>query len=118
MNFRVVRTSDGLVIAQSVIIADTFFRRLLGLMFKTQLPQGGGLIISPCTSIHMMFMRFPIDAVFLDRDDIVVACYQNLKPWWGFSGWHRTAEKVLELNSGIIARSGIICGDKLVLETS
>ena len=50
----------------TVEIADNFFRRFCGLMGKKNLPARHGLLISPCNSIHMCFMKFPIDAVFLD----------------------------------------------------
>ena len=51
-----------------VKIADTFFTRLAGLMFQKKLPQGTGLLLVPCNSVHMCFMRFSIDVIYLDKD--------------------------------------------------
>jgi uncharacterized membrane protein (UPF0127 family) len=50
-------------------------------MGRASLPAGDGLWIEPCNSIHMFFMRFAIDAVFLDRDNRVKRVLRNLKPW-------------------------------------
>ena len=97
-------------------IADTFLTRLRGLMFTSPLEPGGGLLIEPCTSIHMMFMRYPIDAIFLDKDNQVVACYDALPPWRGISGWHRDAAKVLELPAGVCRKNGITAGETILIE--
>ncbi|WP_297965614.1 DUF192 domain-containing protein [uncultured Anaerovibrio sp.] len=66
-------------------VADNFLRRFLGLMGRRELPPGTGLLITPCNSIHMMFMRFPIDVIFYDKDYQVVKTAADLKPWLGMS---------------------------------
>ncbi len=79
--------------------ADTFWKRALGLMGRPRLEAGRGLLIPRCRSIHTCFMRFPIDAVFLDDHDRPVKIVRNIKPWslaWG--GWK--ACSVLEVESG------------------
>jgi hypothetical protein len=60
------------------------------------LEPGDGLLILKCNCIHTWFMRFPIDATFLDQDDKVVKVVRNIKPWTSFvwGGWK--ARKVLE----------------------
>jgi hypothetical protein len=103
------------VVAAQVEIADTFLSRFRGLMLRPELPAGAGLLIQPCSQIHMMFMRFPIDAAFLDATNRVVALYAALAPWWGLSGWHRSAEKVVELPAGTLAQHGVAVGDQLML---
>ena len=52
-------------------IANNFFKRFLGLMGKKKLPGGEGLLIAPCKSIHMCFMRFSIDAIFIDKNFVI-----------------------------------------------
>lgn len=116
MGFYRVMKSGGGVLADRVKHADTFMSRLRGLMFTSPLQQGEGLLIEPCTSIHMMFMRYPIDAIFLDKDNRVVACYDVLPPWWGISGWHRNAAKVLELPAGVCGKLGVKVGEMLDIE--
>ena len=66
--------------------ADTFWRRFCGLMFRKQLPPGQGLLLAPCNGVHMCFMRFAIDAIFVDKDYRVLKIAPNLRPChkaWG-----------------------------------
>ncbi len=83
----------------SAEVARTFFQRARGLIGRKGLPEGEGLLILKCNAIHTFFMRFAIDATFLDKDDQVVKVVRNIRPWhpfvWG--GWR--AKKVLETAS-------------------
>ena len=80
-------------------VARTFWQRVIGLMGRKSLPEEEGLLILKCNSIHTCFMRFAIDATFLDRDDNVVKVVRNIRPWrlWVWGG--RRAAKVLETQS-------------------
>lgn len=98
-----------------VDIADTFLKRLKGLMFEEKLDKLHGLIIYPCNSIHMFFMNFPIDVLFVDKNDVVVGMRKNIKPWQ-ISKIYFSAEYVLEMSSGIIDDRNICIGDKLHFE--
>ncbi|MDX1926557.1 MAG: DUF192 domain-containing protein, partial [Pirellulaceae bacterium] len=66
MTFRLVDVSDGRVILPELEIASTFWSRFVGLQFRRELPKHSGLWLSPCSSIHTCFMRFPIDVLMLD----------------------------------------------------
>lgn len=81
-------------------VARSFFARAKGLLGRTSLPRGEGLLILRCNAIHTFFMRFAIDATFYDRKDRVVKVVRNIRPWhpfvWG--GWR--AVKVLETAAG------------------
>jgi len=79
--------------------ADTFFSRFRGLMLRKRLPAGHGLLIAPCNSIHMCFMRFAIDAIFIDKDYRVLKVARNVKPWIGLA-WCWKAWGVVEVNAG------------------
>ncbi len=92
--------TSGTVIAQQVTVADTFWSRFRGLMLRRQLPAGNGLLIRPGTSIHMMFMRFPIDAIFCDRDHRVTSVARGLRPWTGLAFGGKGAKYVIELPAG------------------
>lgn len=83
----------------SIQKADSFFKRFIGLIGRKSLPPYHGLLLSPCHSIHMLFMRFPIDAVFLDKNFTIKKIVPNLKPWFGFA-FSFDSFSVLELNSG------------------
>jgi uncharacterized membrane protein (UPF0127 family) len=85
-----------------------------GLLGRSELPVGEGLLLKPCGSVHMFFMRFAIDAVFLDRELSVVGVAADLKPW-RMAG-RRGAKAVLELPAGEAARRRIASGDRLRLE--
>src|SRR5579864_9551703 len=64
-------TADGRVVAEHVAVAGNAWQRFMGLMFRADLPPGHGLLLSPCNSSHMFFMRIPLDVAFLDRDGAV-----------------------------------------------
>jgi uncharacterized protein len=94
-------------------MADGPLRRMRGLMGRRGLPAGEGLLIKPAPAIHTGFMRFPIDALFLDRDLEVLEIVERLPPWRFASKRH--ARAVLELSAGECARRGVEVGDKLEL---
>lgn len=72
-------------------------------MLRPPLAPGHGLVIEPCTSIHMLFMRFPIDAVFFDRQGTVTRVRRGVRPWRGLAFGGRGARGVIELPVGAAA---------------
>lgn len=96
-----------------IIIADSFFTRLKGLMFQEALPPATGLLLAPCNSVHMCFMRFDIDVVYLNTNYVVIKIVKNLKPWIGLSICKK-AWATLELNAGEVDRCGVEVGKKLI----
>jgi uncharacterized protein len=88
-------------IPYTIQIADTFSTRLKGLMFRKNPLNKQGLWIVPCNSIHMCFMHFPIDAVFLDHQNKILKLVKSLKPWQIVPSV-KQAHSVLELPSGSI----------------
>jgi uncharacterized protein len=94
-------------------LADRPLRRMRGLLGRRALPAGEGLLLSPAPAIHTAFMRFPIDALFLDRNLQVVDIVERLRPWRVAS--ERRARAVLELAAGESARRGVHVGDRLEL---
>ncbi len=96
---RVRRQIDGLMVAGQVEIADNLMSRFRGLMGRDHLSEGQGLLLQKCSNIHTLFMNFPIDAVYLNHNSVVVAVETNLKPW-RLGGIHWGVKKVLELRCG------------------
>ena len=94
-------------------LADRPLQRMRGLIGRSGLPAGEGMLLRPAPSIHTAFMRFPIDAVFLDRDLRVLDIVEQLRPWRTAS--RRRARAVLELAAGECARRGVEIGDRLGL---
>jgi len=94
-----------------VRVADWFLTRALGLLVGKPLELGEGLLISPCSSIHTIGMRYSIDVVFVDRDACVLRVYDDVRS--GRMRFAPGARGVLELRSGIAARHGLIPGVRL-----
>ncbi len=112
MRLRVTNETRGRILAERAQEATGFWSRFRGLMGREDLPTGEGLWIDPCDSIHMFFMRFPIDVVFLARDLRVVKVVHALPPW-RVTRIYRAARSVLELPAGIAEASGTTEGDQL-----
>ena len=106
-----LRREDGRVVAESVVVADSTGRRLRGLLGKGALPSGQGVLLRPAWSIHTAFMRFPIDVVFLDADQIVIKIVPGLPPFKTASC--RGAREVVELRAGECERRGLALGDRV-----
>ncbi|MBI2781860.1 MAG: DUF192 domain-containing protein [Chloroflexi bacterium] len=88
----------------------------MGLMGRRSLPADHALWLTGTNGIHMFFMRFPIDAVFLgkphaDGSRTVLAAKRNVRPWTGLVPLVRGAAGVLELPVGAIEASGTVAGD-------
>jgi uncharacterized membrane protein (UPF0127 family) len=104
-------SDDGTVVCERCFLAETPLARLRGLLGRNELPAGEGLLLRPAGSIHTAFMRFPIDAVFLDRADRVLKVATDLAPW-KMAGC-RGSRAVLELPAGEAARRGLHPGVSL-----
>ncbi len=84
-------------------------------MFRSKLPPATTLMLAPCNSVHMCFMCFHIDVVYLDKDYNIIKVVKNLRPWIGLS-LCRKAWAVLEMYSGEAERCGLEVGRKLIRE--
>jgi uncharacterized protein len=106
-----LRREDGRIVCERVVVADRAHRRMRGLMGRRRLSSGQGMVIRPAFAIHTHFMRFPIDAVFLDSDQVVIAVEKNLRPWRTASC--RGAREVVELAAGECDRRGLEVGARV-----
>jgi uncharacterized membrane protein (UPF0127 family) len=105
---------DGRVVCEQLLVAARPLRRMLGLLGRSSLASTEGILLRPAGSIHTFFMRFPIDAVFLDRDLVVLGIEPELRPWR--TAGRRGAKSVVELAAGECARRGVAVGDRLSLD--
>jgi uncharacterized membrane protein (UPF0127 family) len=112
---RAVHERTGKVLAEDLELATSFVALTAGLMFRRELEPGRGLWLNPCNGIHMMFMRFPIDAVFLDSKERVRKVYRRLPQWSGMVWFVWGARSVLELPSGSTADIELQRGDQIVI---
>ena len=105
--------ADGRVICPALSVADTALTRMRGLLGRRSLDDDEGLLLRPAGSIHTAFMRFPIDAVFLDRDMRVLRIAPDLRPWRMAA--QRGAKAVVELPAGAAAAMRLRVGLTLEL---
>lgn len=109
-------------LVQRLTVADTLRSRTIGLLGKDVLPAGDGLWIKRCNSIHTFFMKFSIDALFVDKNLRIVKACHSLKPWRITPIYFR-ASSVFELPAGTIKQleqegCGLTPGKQLILTPS
>ncbi len=109
-----IRLERGPVVCERVELALGIWARTKGLLGRGSLEPDEGLWIQPTNSIHMWFMRFPIDVVWADGEGRVLKLTRNIRPWR--IAFCRGAEVALELPVGAIDRAGVEVGDHLVIE--
>lgn len=102
----------GRVLGTWISVADRWWQRLRGLLGRSPLSAGSGLLLQPCRAVHMFGMRYAVDVAFLDRRGSVVAVYHRLAPGQR-SRWHKGAAYALELPAGTLAMTGTREGDRL-----
>jgi uncharacterized membrane protein (UPF0127 family) len=107
----IVNTSNGFIVARRAKVARSFWRRLVGLMFRQSMGEDEALILYRSSCIHTFFMRFPIDLLFLDGDLKVLKICHTLRPW-RFAVCCG-ASVVMELPSGKAIRVPVEIGDVL-----
>ncbi|GGM30643.1 hypothetical protein GCM10011351_15990 [Paraliobacillus quinghaiensis] len=109
---KLVNLSNDQEIAGTVNVADSFLKRLKGLMFTEKLDSGNGLYINPCQSVHTFFMNYAIDIIYLNEENVVVAIDEELVP--GKVGSRFVdAKSVVELPSGTVKVTDTEIGNKL-----
>jgi uncharacterized protein len=99
------------VVCERCSVASTPLARMRGLLGRSDLERGEGLLLRPAASVHTFFMRFPIDVVFLGRDGEVLKVAAQLPPWR--TAGARGAKTALELPAGEAARVGLSVGDRV-----
>jgi uncharacterized protein len=108
-----INARTGETIAAAIELADTRRRRRKGLLGRASMAPSSALILLPCFSIHTAFMRFAIDAIFVDKDGIVVRIERRMGPWRAAASWQ--AQSVIELPGGSLDDNDVVTGDRLYL---
>lgn len=96
-------------------VARSPWQRAVGLIGRTSIGADDAVLFERCSSIHTLFMRMPIDVVFLDGERRAVKTFSNVPPWRLYVGC-REARSVLEMAGGELQRRGIKTGDSLTLD--
>lgn len=100
-----------LILADKIKEAKSLLARFKGLMGKTALGKGEGLLLIT-SSIHCFFMRIPIDAVYISKNMTVLG-KETLTPWT-IGKWFRGTKYILELGAG--ETSSVTAGDPISFE--
>ncbi|MBF0486413.1 MAG: DUF192 domain-containing protein [Candidatus Omnitrophica bacterium] len=111
---KALNASQKILLADNVVLADTAFSRMQGLLGRSSLAEGEGLLITHCNSIHMFFMKFPIDVVFLDKNNRIVGLVSNIPPF-ALSPIFWKADKALELPAGKILQTKSSISDQIII---
>jgi len=114
-NSTIINQRNGNIVSLQTRVANTWIKRLVGLLPEKKLNEGDGLWIQPCSSIHTIGMRFPIDVVFLDKNHRIKKLGKSVKPF-RFCASLKGTKSVLELPVGSIVSAGLQRGDKLLMQ--
>ncbi len=109
---KAVNLTKNQILAERLECADTVLTRMRGLLGRRSMHMGSGLLIKPCKGVHTIGMKFPIDVIFLDGDNNVLAIRKELKPNVLTRIFFR-AVIVLELPAKTIDSTGTSIGDKI-----
>jgi uncharacterized protein len=108
----ITNTTRQTQLATRAIVARDPLSRLVGLLGHRNLAKGSGLVLQPCSSIHMFGMRFGIDAIYVDRNNTVVRVVPNLLPWQ-IGPIEPLADYIIELPLGTVNATQTQIGDQL-----
>lgn len=106
--------TTGEVLATEAREAASLWSRFRGLMLRRRLGAGEALVIRAGGAIHMMFMLFPIDAVFIDKHGLVTGVSQHVRPWIGFASGGKGSQAVIEMSVGASGTTAV--GHRLSIE--
>lgn len=112
---KIINLTQNTLLASEAKVADSLFKRLKGLLGKRELLKGEALILKPCNSIHTFFMRFPIDVLFVSKDNRVIKAILRLKPF-RLTCIYCNATFAIELPAGIIQSTSTHQDDLLLIE--
>jgi|SRR5438093_12624382 len=112
----IVRNADrDTLLGEAIEVADTAVRRVKGLLGRQCLEDGQGLLFKQCSSLHTLFMRFPIDILFIDKKGKVLRSRSDVTPF-KFVAAPLRAQYALELPAGSIERSNTRVGDRIFFQ--
>lgn len=99
-------------IVGEIKIADTYFRRMLGLMPVKVLAEDKGILLKPCKQVHTFHMKYAIDVIFLSKDNSILHIENNLVPN-KVTKYYKQAYSILEMASGKVKKNSLAVGDVL-----
>jgi len=118
VGFQMIRKNDETIVLSNGVLARDFYTRLRGLIGRTELNRGEGMLFPKCNSVHMWMMKIPIDVIFLTRNGEewkIAALHPSVKPWKFLPIACMKASDTLELSSGAIEELGLEKGQTLCI---
>jgi uncharacterized membrane protein (UPF0127 family) len=112
---RVTNLSKGNIILDEAEVADNFYLRLKGLLGRSGLPPGKGIVIKPCQAVHTVGMSFPIDVAFVDKHNRICYLIERM-PAFKFSPAVKKGSFVIEAPAGTFSKTETVSGDEVKLE--
>ena len=112
---QILNTTRGTTIAKCASYAETFSSRLVGLLKRNSLGADEALVITSCNAIHMFFMKFSIDVIFVGKENRVVGLVKGIKPFH-LSPIFWKATYAIEVSVGTIKESQTQLGDAVILK--
>jgi len=109
--------NQNTVLADKVTVVETFPGRMKGLLGKKRLAKDEAMLLKPCKQVHTLFMKFPIDVVFLDEQCRVVHIKENLKSF-SVSPYVENAKCVIEFPAGKVRETGLGINDRLMFKNT
>lgn len=111
---KIINKTKNTLLAEVAILADTFFKRMVGLLGRKEFKQGEALVLKPCNSIHTFFMRFAIDVIFVDEQNKIIEAISHLKPF-RLTRIYWLSLLAIELPAGMIKSSNTQKNDLLAV---
>jgi uncharacterized membrane protein (UPF0127 family) len=113
---QIVNISKGIDIASKAQIAASMGQRIKGLLGRAGLEPDEAMVLKPCTSVHTIFMRFPIDVLFLDKNMQIIRLIQNMPPY-RLSPFVWASHLAIELPAGKISQTNTQLGDRVRIQS-
>ena len=109
---KIINLTKNQILAEEVFLSASFLKRLKGLLGYSSIGKNQAMILHPANAVHTFFMRFPIDVLFVDKNNIVLKAVSNMRPFRA-TGIYLKSLFVIELHSGIINSTQTAEGDYL-----
>lgn len=102
------------IIAHNLHVADNFWNRIKRLFARDEVLFDHAVLVTPCTCVNTLWLKMPIDVIFLDQEQRIIALHENIAPWE--SAKNSNAASAIELTAGSLCRHECKIGDILVWE--